>query len=279
MLDAETLAYAASPALLGPVRVHLTDACIERARSRDRHPPRPEFMRLRLRQRIECGRSGDAPPAPLPADLAGLWDAFVDCGDLLFCLVARPDEPSSFDAVTCFDPAFAWWSVRCADHPGGPADDDVVVEVTHHAVERYVERVRCAADERQAGSELRRLLTTEATLLPELPWWFAGQAQSDAPWFLVFDGWLVLPLVHRDRSRIRRYVAVTCLVRGLAPRCSRPRAARGGDGARRRSGPRRPSSARLRTARSGGSDGTGRSTGRCPGSGSPTTTDGPRARR
>ena len=91
-------------------------------------------MRLRLRQRIECGRFGDAPPAPLPADLAGLWDAFVDCGDLLFCLVARPDEPSSFDAVTCFDPGFAWWSVRCADHPGGPADADVVVEVTHHAV-------------------------------------------------------------------------------------------------------------------------------------------------
>lgn len=67
------------------------------------------------------------------------------------------------------------------------------------------------------GSELRRLLSTEATLLPELPWWFAGQAQSDAPWFLVYDGWLVLPLVHREHSRIRRYVAVTCLVRGIAP--------------------------------------------------------------
>jgi hypothetical protein len=189
-------------------------------------------VRLQLRQRLECGRYRTSPPPGLPEDLHDRWDGFVDCGDLLFCLLRR-GEPRAFDAVTCFDPACTAWTVCCAGQHERFIRSDVIVDVSSHAAARYVDRVRSSADPARARAEVERLLADQSRVLPELPSWLAGRAREDAPYYLVFDGWLVLPLAFTRGSSVR-FTALTCLSRGMAARAvavpaRRRRPARGRD--------------------------------------------------
>lgn len=216
-LDDDLVAYARSPAVVGRKTVHVTDRCVDRALTRRRAPGDAELVRLLLRQRIECGRYRTSPPPGLPEDLHGRWDGYVDCGGLLFCLLRRP-EPRAFDAVTCFDPACAGWEVCCASQHERFSRSEVIVDVSCHAVERYVSRVRSAADLEQARGELERLVAEQARVLPELPHWLAGR-REDAPYYLVFDAWLVLPLAFTRGSSFR-FTAMTCLGRGLDQRAN-----------------------------------------------------------
>jgi hypothetical protein len=217
-LDDDVLAYARSPAVVGAKTIHLGDRCVERALARERAPRPGEHMRLLLRQRIECGRYRRSPPAALPAELRGRWHGFVDCGDLLFCLVRRA-EARAFDAVTCFDPACTGWTVCCGSQHERFTRSDVIVDVSPHAVRRYVERVRSSADLGRARAEVERLLADESRVLPELPQWLTGQAREDAPYYLVFDRWLVVPLAFSFGSSVR-FTALTCLGRGLGERAN-----------------------------------------------------------
>lgn len=249
-LDSELLDYAASPAELGAKRVRVSDACVARHMARRRGAPeRPEHVKLRLRQRLETGRFRRSEPVGFPTDLRGRWDGYVLAAGLIFCLRRTVEHARSFEADTCFETDSLEQSLCCADDYDSLAEADVIVEVPAHAVERYMERVRSGIEFARARKELSRLIVEHATLLPELPGWFVGACREDAPAYLTIDEWLVIPLRFRDQSALR-YVAVTCLGRGLnelrnaqtrqAKRAKRGAQERQGPATRRRSRRTRP---------------------------------------
>lgn len=82
------------------------------------------------------------------------------------------------------------------------------VTFTHHAVDRYIERVRPALDRTQALRELIALAAA-AEIVDSPPAWYLNEQPVDV--FLTF-GDVVFP-VQRDGQRL---VAVTCVTRGLA---------------------------------------------------------------
>lgn len=103
------------------------------------------------------------------------------------------------------------------------------VHVTDRCVERALARRRRGQDRELMRLQLRqriecgryrtRLVADQARVLPELPRWLVGQGREDAPYYLAFDGWLVLPLVFTSGSSVR-FTAVTCLGRGLDARAN-----------------------------------------------------------
>jgi hypothetical protein len=181
-LDAELLEFADSAAELGTKRVRISDACVAGHTARWREAAeRPEHVKLRLRQRLEMGRFRCSEPAGFPRELRGRWDGFVVADGLVFCLRRSAEDERAFDADTCFESDCLEWTVCCPEDHERLGEVDVIVEVSDHAVERYMERVRSGADFSRARTELRRLVVEHATLLPELPAWFAGECREDAP--------------------------------------------------------------------------------------------------
>lgn len=89
--------------------------------------------------------------------------------------------------------------------------DSVEVALSHHAVERYQERVRPGLEAKLARADLQRLMSAgEITSCP--PAWLQSRERQSAAFYLTI-GDVVLPLDPCRRNR-ERLVALTCIVRG-----------------------------------------------------------------
>jgi hypothetical protein len=97
--------------------------------------------------------------------------------------------------------------------------DSVTITLSHHAIQRFHERVRPALDRDSAADELARIALA-GRVLGEAPAWHAASAAQEAPLYLVL-GDVVLPL--KPTGRDAGYVATTCLARGSWSDASRAR--------------------------------------------------------
>ncbi len=118
------------------------------------------------------------------------------------------------------------------------------LELSAHACDRYVERIRPALEREVGARELARLIWEQGRLVADPPSWLAERQRAepaDAYVLVGDDGELVLP-VRKSGGRFPVAVAVTCLDRTGVSELAR-------QGRNRR---RRERAARRRQARAGG---------------------------
>jgi hypothetical protein len=89
---------------------------------------------------------------------------------------------------------------------GPNGDGAIIVHLTDHAIERYVERFRAALDVDQAAEELAHMLPVLGVWSTAKPSWWEGDVPTDR--YLMLGWRIAFPLVPRPNG----YVATTCVV-------------------------------------------------------------------
>ena len=210
--DPDVARLLATPMALNRKLIWVSDICVRRFRERCKRPAPREHVKLMIRQRLETGRYRQSAPAWLPADLHYRWDGYVELADGVLVGLARRRASADFLAVSWFTRASLDWSVGldgCANVL------DLEVELTHHCVQRYCERVRPDLESSQARAELGDVVAL-GRIYPESPAWLDGDDgcnQGEPPYYLIIGEWLALPLRHSTRPSDRCFCATSVLVR------------------------------------------------------------------
>lgn len=195
---------------IGKYRINATDILVRHKRAQRPSRKAAELELANLSQLIDACRFASKPPKWLPDFLVGRYGAYLLRRDQKGAIgLVRSRRGLEYNAVGWLEKE-TFTTTLVGDEP---AEGQMRLSLSGHAVERYLERWAPATVEDGAESLLR--LAQKGILSPDFPAWFDGQDHGGPYSFVIVCGEAMLPVAIEAHDRPRSLVAKTFLFRDM----------------------------------------------------------------